>query len=185
MKFFVFYSNKCDNCANLLKIIQREQLVDQCQLISFETNADKIPQFIQYIPAIVAPNLSKPLFGQDAIEWIENRKFFNQTTNNINKNNTINPNIKSSLDDLSYNKKESLSISDHYTTINDYNFLNKTMLEYDKIEVNVPITNDISNKKIDEIKINNTLQKQKIDELVSLRKQQLISRMAGTSKIGK
>lgn len=182
MKFFVFYSNKCPNCTKLLKIIQEEHLVDQCQLISFESNADKIPPFIQFIPAIVAQNLVKPLFGQDAIEWVENKKYFNQITNNINKINVINPPIKSTNDDLSYNKKESLSISDHYTTINDSN-IDKLLMEYDKIELNVPITNDIFAKKIGEIKIGNKAQDQKINELILLRKQQLMSKMSGTSKL--
>lgn len=182
MKFFVFYSNRCSNCEKLLQTIQQEHLVDQCQLVSFEANADKIPPFIHYIPAIVAQNLSKPLFGQDAIQWVENKKYFGQTTNNINKNNVINPNIKSSLEDLSFNKKESLSISDHYTTINDSN-ITKTMLDYDKIQINAPITHDSSNKKIAEIKIGNGAQQQKMNELILLRKQQLISKMAGTSKL--
>jgi hypothetical protein len=182
MKFFVFYSNRCNTCQKLLKTIQDEQQASNCQLVSFETNANKIPPFIEYVPAIVAQNLSKPLFGEDAIQWVENKKYFDQTTNNINKNNVINPNIKSSLDDLSYNKKESLSISDHYTTINDAN-LAKTMLDFDKIEINAPITNDVSNKKISEIKIGNSAQKQKMDELIILRKQQLIAKMSGTSKL--
>ena len=182
MKFFVFYSNKCENCTKLLKTIKEEHLVDQCQLVSFEASANKIPPFIQFIPAIIAQNLSKPLFGQDAIEWVENKKYFNQTTNNINKINVVNPNIKSTVDELSFNKKESLSISDHYTTINDLNIA-KTMMEYDKIEVNAPITNDVSAKKIAEIKIGNTAQDQKMGELILLRKQQLMSRMAGTSKL--
>ena len=182
MKFFVFYSSKCIYCHKLLKTIQDEQQINNCQLVSFEANADKIPSFIQSIPAIIAQYLSNPLYGKEAIEWVENKKYFDQTTNNINKNNAINPNIKSSLDDLSYNKKESISISDHYTTINDAH-LEKSMLDFDKIEVNAPITNDITNKKISEIKIGTNTQKQKIDELIILRKQQLIRKMSGTSKL--
>lgn len=182
MNFFVFYSNRCSNCEKLLKTIKQEHLVDRCQLVSFEANADKIPAFIHYIPAIVAQNLSKPLFGQDAIQWVENKKYFDQTTNNISKNNVIDPNIKSSFDELSFNKKESSSISDHYTTINDSN-ITKTMLDYDKIQVNAPITNDVTNRKIAEIKIGNNAQEQKMNELILLRKQQLILKMSGTSKL--
>jgi hypothetical protein len=183
MKFFVFYSDKCENCIKLLNTIQKENLFDECQLISFETNADKIPPYIQYIPAIVAQNLSKPLFGKEAIEWIINKKFFNQTTNNINKNNVVNPNIKSLFDELSFNKNEITSISDHYTNIGETD-ISKSMLEYDKIQLNAPITNDITNKKIAEIKINNNSPK-KIDELISLRKQELMSKMLEISKLDK
>ena len=57
------------------------------------------------------------------------------------------------------------------------------MIYFDKIEVNAPITNDVTNKKISEIKIGNNAQKQKMDELIILRKQQLIAKMSGTSKL--
>ena len=182
MKFFVFYSNKCKYCEKLLKTIQNEKLIDYCQLICFETNADKIPNFITNVPTIVAQNLLKPLVGQEAILWVENKKYFNQITNNINTSNTINPNIKSALIDLEFNKSEASSISDHYTTINDSN-INKIMMDYDKINMSAPITNDISNKTILDIKINDKLQDLKLKELITLRKHQLISRSSGTSKI--
>jgi hypothetical protein len=182
MKFFLFYSNKCKYCEKLLKIIQNEKLTEYCQLICFESNADKIPNFITNVPTIVAQNLLKPLVGQEAILWIENKKYFNQITNNINTSNTINPNIKSALSDLEFNKFESSSISDHYTTINDSN-INKNMMEYDKINMSAPITNDISNKIISDIKIDNKLQELKLKELITIRKHQLMSRSFGTSKI--
>jgi len=183
MKFFVFYSSQCQFCDKLLKTIQNEKLVDQCQLVSFEQNPDKIPSFIENVPTIVAPNLSKPLVGVEAIEWIENKKYFNQITNNISTKNVINPNIKSELNELSFNKAEANSISDHYTTINDTN-IEKAMLDYDKINENAPITNDIS-KKINDIKINNVLQEEKLKELVNLRKHQLLSKSLGISRLTK
>jgi hypothetical protein len=182
MKFFVFYSNKCHYCENLLKTIQKERLVDQCQLICFETNPEKIPQIITNVPTIIAKDLIKPLIGMEAIEWIENRKFFNQITNNIVSNNVINPNIISALKDLEFNKSESSSISDHYTNITDTN-IEKTMMDYDNINIDAPITNDITNKKISDIKITDELQEQKLKELIVLRKHQLLSRSSGTSKI--
>jgi len=182
MTFFVFYSNKCQYCENLLRSIQNEKLVDQCQLICFETNADKIPNIITNVPTIIAKNLLKPLVGLEAIEWIENKKYFNQITNNIVSNNVINPNIVSALKDLEINKSESSTISDHYTNITDTN-IEKSMMDYDKININAPITNDITNRKISDTKIDEQLQEQKIKELISLRKHQILSRSSGTSKI--
>lgn len=182
MKFFVFYSNKCIYCEKLLKTIQEEKLIDQCKLINFDTNPEKIPNFINSVPTIIAPNLLKPLVGIEAIEWITNKKYFNQVTNNIKTTNVINPNIKSAIDELSFNKQESSKISDHYTTINDSN-ISKPMLDYDKINENAPITNDITNKKISDMKINNSLQELKLRELITLRKHQLLSRTSGISQI--
>ena len=182
MVFVVFYSIKCENCNKLLKLINEEKLNNNCQLISFETNPDKIPSYILYIPAIISKSLSKPLFGQDAINWIKNKKYFNQITNNINKINVINPNIESQMDDLGYNKKESLSISDHYTNINDTNFT-KSMLDYNKIhQSNIPIMHDSTNNLSIPV-VNNLSQKKSIDELILLRKQQLISKITDFSKI--
>jgi hypothetical protein len=165
-----------------LRTIQNEKLVDQCQLICFETNPDKIPTFITNVPTIVAKNLSKPLVGVETIEWIQNKKYFNQITNNVVTANVINPNIISALKDLEFNKTESTSISDHYTNIAETN-IEKIMLDYDKIEINAPITNDITNKKISDVKINDQLQEQKLKELILLRKHQLQSRSTGTSKL--
>jgi hypothetical protein len=182
MKFFVFYSNKCHYCENLLRSIQKEKLADQCQLICFETSPEKIPNIITNVPTIIAKDLMKPLVGIETIEWIENRKFFNQTTNNIISNNVVNPNIVSALKDLEFNKSESSSISDHYTNITDTN-IDKPMMEYEKIDLNAPITNDITNKKISDTKIDEELQEQKIKELILLRKHQLLTRSSGTSKI--
>ena len=182
MKFFVFYSNKCKFCDNLLKVIQNEKLMDQCQLICFETESEKIPDIITNVPTIIARNLTKPLVGLEAIKWIENMKFFNQTTNNITHNNVVNPNIISVLKDLEYNKLESSSFSDHYTNITDIN-IDKSMMDYNKININAPITNDITNKKILDIKITNESQKQKLKELIILRKQQLITKLSSSSNI--
>ena len=118
----------------------------------------------------------------ETIEWIENKKYFNQITNNISSNNVINPNIVSALKDLEFNKSESSTISDHYTNITDTN-IEKSMMDYDKININAPITNDITNRKISDTKIDGQLQEQKIKELISLRKHQILSRSSGTSKI--
>jgi hypothetical protein len=143
---------------------------------------DKFPPFVTSVPTIIAQNLTKPLVGKEAMDWIENKKFFNQITNNVNKKNVIDPKIKSSIDDLGFNKIESTSISDHYTNINDVN-IEKAMLDYNKVGDNAPITNDISNKQISDTKINNELQEQKLKELILLRKQQLMSKTSGLSKI--
>lgn len=182
MSFFVFYSNKCEYCKHLLKIIDNEGYADRCKLICFESSPDKIPEFISNVPTIIAKNLSKPLIGIEAIEWIQNKKFFNQITNNIISYNVIDPNIKSALKELEFNKQESSSISDHYTNINDTNII-KNMLEYDKIDIDAPITNDITNTKITDIKITDELQDKKLRELILIRKQQIQKRQGLVSKL--
>lgn len=178
MKFFVFYSNNCQYCNKLLKYIQEENLNNECSLICFESNPDKIPEFITNVPTIIAQYLSKPLIGLEAVEWIKNKKYFNQTTNNIKINNVINPNIESALKELEFNKNEIMSISDKYTTINDTH-IEKVLMNYENI--NKPIVNNT--KKIVENRITNELQEHKLRELISLRKHQINSKLIGMSKI--
>lgn len=132
MKFYIFYSKYCKQSITLIELINKYKLLEECILIDSDQNKSKIPIHITSIPTIIAPNISKPLIGIDAINWIENKQYFNQTTNNINNNNVIQPNIKSEFDELAFNKKEATSISDHYTNINDTQ-INKNMLDFNKL----------------------------------------------------
>ena len=188
MKFYVFYSNQCTHSMKLVQLIQNEKLLDECNLILLETTLDKIPDFIKSVPTIVAPNLSKPLVGIETIEWIKNKKYFNQITNNIQNNNVIQPNIKSALEGLEFNKLESTSISDHYTNINDTPF-DKVMLDFNKISENAPITHNlthtiISDKIISDTKIisdakiisdTKIISNNRLKELILFRKNQINS----------
>jgi hypothetical protein len=184
MKFIVFYSNKCKYCERLLEAIQHEQLGDFCQLICFDTSPEKIPDFINNVPTIVAEHLLKPLIGKSAEEWIRNKKHFNQITNNINTSNVTDPKIESALKEFEFNKFESSSISDHYTNITDTN-IEKTMLEYEKIAIDAPITNDLLNKKISDTKIDDLNQKKILKERILLRKRELLNKVIKTTQLSK
>ena len=168
MNFFVFHSKNCNYSIKLLELLNQEKLLDQCQLICLEDNPDKIPKLVTHVPTIIAKNLLKPLIGKDALIWIQNKKYFNQTSNNIN-NSCPNPNIKSEVDDLAYNKDEVKKISDHYTNIED-KVIDKSMMAYDKIESNIIINN------VSEIKESNESKESKLKKLINLRKEQLINK---------
>lgn len=131
MSFTVYYSKQCKYCDKLLITIEDEKInfLEKYNLICFEDEPNKIPIFITNVPAIISKTINKPLFGIDAIKWIENLKYFNQITNNINNKNVINPNI---IEDNDYAfSKESLSYN--YTNINDVdNNFNKNLLEFNK-----------------------------------------------------
>lgn len=185
MKFYLFYSNKCSYCQQILQIINNENLSNYCKIICFETDSDKIPKIIENVPTIIAESLSKPLVGTDAINWIQNKKYFNQITNNININTDFNPNIKQN-NDLSYNKSESSSISDHYINLNDTD-IEKTMLDYNKINTSsLHITNDLTNdlKNSDE-RLEATIHDKKIKDMIAIRKQQIMMRSNGLGQTSK
>ena len=184
MKFFLFYSNKCRYCSNIIDLIKSNNLNDECQMICFEDEPSKIPSIITDVPTIVAPNLTQPLVGIDALKWIENKKYYGQITNNVNKINVINPKIESAIDSLAFNKKETISISDSYTNIEDID-IEKNQLEFNKISLNAPITNNIKNVKIVENKIDNKIQETKLRELINMRKLQMIHKYSNTMQINK
>jgi len=115
MNFTLYYKNNCYASINILNIIRSNNLLINCLLVNIDNS--NIPDNITNIPAIIVSNINNPLYNDDAINWINNIKFFNQTTNNINKNNVIMPSIIDN--NLSCNKKELSSLSDRYTTLND------------------------------------------------------------------
>ena len=184
MKFFLFYSNKCRYCSNIIDLINSDNLSNECQMICFEDEPSKIPSIITDVPTIVAPNLTQPLVGIDALKWIENKKYYDQITNNINKINVINPKIESAIDYLAFNKKETVSISDSYTNIEDID-IEKNQLDFTKISLNAPITNNVENIKIVDTKIDKTIQEIKLRELINMRKLQMIHKYSNTMQINK
>ena len=98
--YFLFYSNKCIFSINLLNIIYNEDLDDKFIKIDIDDPKNKDKLFgIQKVPTIITKEIKSQLVGKAAFEWVKNKKYFHQITNNINYANTIiNPNIKSDID---------------------------------------------------------------------------------------
>ena len=174
MKSYLFYSSNCTHSTNLIKLIHNENLMEEFNLIELETNIDKIPSYIKKVPTIISSNLSKPLIGIECINWVSNKKYFNQITNNITNNNVIHIDIKPALDGLEFNKKESNTISDSYTSLNDTQF-DKKMMDFNNININTPITSHIQNQNQNHIQnqYKQPITNNKLKELILSRKNQL------------
>ena len=143
---YLFYSKKCMYSINLLNLILEEGLDKEIIKINIDdvNNRNKIQNLgIKNIPTLIIKD-SLPLVGKSAFNWIKNKKYFLQQTNNIKYNNNINnPNITSINPASCYNKNEINKISDSYTEINDKDkLINKSQLDFNKISDNVPITNN-------------------------------------------
>lgn len=176
--YFLFYSNKCIFSINLLNIISNEDLDDKFIKIDVDDPKNKDKLFgIQKVPTIITKEIKSQLVGKAAFEWVKNKKYFHQITNNINYANTIiNPNIKSDIDNLANNNKDANRITDKFTDVNDnrednldnINEKNKLAL-YNKLTKDVPITNNIDKDyKISDKKIGNTLNNQ-IQKYIEIR----------------
>lgn len=200
MSIFVFYSERCEKSQELRNIIRDESLDDKCKFICLETERDKFCDFVKCVPTIIAKNLSKPLFGDDAIEWIKNLKYYNRCTNNIKKNNVVEIKIRSAFKDLEFNKSEAEAISDQYSVFYDKNKdknindddndeiiddadISKPMLDYNKISIDAPITKDLTNRKISDVKLSDDAQDMELKKRILLRRNQIMLKRTGASKI--
>ena len=81
MKNLFFYSEKCQFCLELYKIMKNQHILNLFNLICVDGN-DKIPKSITQVPTLVIKDFKTPLVGSSAFNWIKTRKFFNQQSNN-------------------------------------------------------------------------------------------------------
>ena len=77
----IFYSLQCEYCLKLLSFIDKYDIKNQFKLINID-KLDKIPKTIDIVPTIIDSNLNQPLKGKDAFDYINNLKYFNNSTNN-------------------------------------------------------------------------------------------------------
>ena len=88
----IFYSNDCEHCKKLLSYLDKYNMNSQFKLINIDT-LPVIPKEIDIVPAIIDSNLNQPLKGKLAFEYINNLKYFNNSTNNYTNPSPPKPNI--------------------------------------------------------------------------------------------
>ena len=89
----IFYSDNCQYCNNMLTYLDKNNIRSLFKLI----NIDVIdpPKEIDIVPTIIDTELTQPLKGKKAFDYLLNIKYFNNPTNNIDyiKDLPENPNI--------------------------------------------------------------------------------------------
>ena len=131
----IFYSDNCQYCNNMLTYLDKNNIRSLFKLI----NIDVIdpPKEIDIVPTIIDTELTQPLKGKKAFDYLLNIKYFNNPTNNIDyiKDLPENPNIPE--DDKAI-QNNSLNLE-----------LSKTTLELntDK-DIIQPVKTNIPNKKL-------------------------------------
>ena len=87
-KHLLFYSSeRCEYSALFIKKIKDENLLNEFKLIDvleLHRNGKKIPPAITNTPTVIVTNMTKPLTGKEAFDWVETAKYFYQKTNNVN-----------------------------------------------------------------------------------------------------
>jgi hypothetical protein len=89
----VFYSDKCEYSKKLLAYLDKHNIRSNFRLICIDNN--EVPKEIDIVPTIVDSQLTLPLKGKKAFEYLLNLRYFNNPTNNIELVKDItNPDIK-------------------------------------------------------------------------------------------
>ena len=186
MNIIVFYSRKCELSKRLIDLIKEKNIEQYCSFLTIEENLNIVKKYITEYPAIICKYINRILYGDDALEWINNwsnnKKYFDQITNNVHKNNVINPTIKSVFEDIEYNKKEIQSFSDHYTIIEDKN-IDKSLLNYNNIETDTITKNKSLNNTVHDKKLNDTEHKKALKIETENRKKLFLAKVNRTSII--
>jgi hypothetical protein len=94
----LFYSNKCEYSQKIMSYMEKNKILLNFELINIDT-LKEIPKEIDIVPAIIDEELREPLKGKNAFEYLINKKYFNNPTNNVEYVKYIPPNPKVVEDD--------------------------------------------------------------------------------------
>jgi hypothetical protein len=170
-KNLLFIKDNCDLSNKLLSLIGETFRV-------LNTDSIKVPNELKDydVPFIIVKNIIKPMEREYAIAYLENLKFFNQSTNNIsNKIIQMKP-IINDLDKTGINKEFS-KISDEYTFIEDGKNIENICRTLDSIDDTnkIDIITDFNgDKKLDEKTTTNELK-----DMILNRNRQLRMHLSG------
>ena len=159
MDNILFYSNKCEYSKKILNLINDIDDISSYKLICIDNN--KNFKFIQRVPTLLIGE-KKPLVGVNAFKWINTKNQFNKNTNNINFN--ANSNLDLNTNTL-LNNNEDTNFNENNTSI--YSYID------DKKDINISFNEGNKIFTLPEgDKINNKLQKRKLNKLINLRSKQ-------------
>jgi len=77
----IFYSDKCNYCDSMMIYLDKHNIKHMFKLINIDIIEP--PKEIDIVPTIVDTELTQPLKGKKAFEYLLNIKYFNNPTNNI------------------------------------------------------------------------------------------------------
>tara|TARA_B100000161_G_C33536377_1_gene408535 strand:- start:824 stop:1294 length:471 start_codon:yes stop_codon:yes gene_type:complete len=77
----LFYSERCKFSSELIKKLKETNFSKEFQLIDIDNN--QVPSKIKVVPTIIDPEYKDLLEGKKAFEYIFNKKYFDNPTNNL------------------------------------------------------------------------------------------------------
>ena len=160
----LFYSNKCKYCKDMIQLITKVDDINSYKLICIDNN--KNFPYIQRVPTLLIPDLEKPIVGVNAFNWIKTKTQFNNNTNNFNLK--PNKNLDPKLNHLVFDKNDKLSGSNK--TVENFSFIEEK--PKDKLHAFYNSNNEQIYTLPEGERINQNIQKKKLNKLLNLRSQQ-------------
>ena len=74
MKRFLFFSKKCQSCANLIVLMRNLDLLNNFEMVCFEdliAQKKQPPPNIKTVPALIMQDINLVLQGKETFEWVE------------------------------------------------------------------------------------------------------------------
>jgi hypothetical protein len=78
----IYYSDKCKFCAQLLIAIKSANL-SNLKLVNIDFQIYP-KDLVSSVPTLIGEDIIKPLVGKEVFQWVNNQRFFNSSSNNIN-----------------------------------------------------------------------------------------------------
>jgi len=84
----LFYSNNCETCKSLIKILENEKLIQYFLPVCVDDKLERLPPQIEVVPTMIVKNMNKPLIAEETFEYVKQVKFIKNSQNNFNENNS-------------------------------------------------------------------------------------------------
>lgn len=189
----LFYSNSCNTCNHLLKLLENNNFLRYFKLLCVDGKLDQLPPHIRIVPTMIVTNMNKPIEGADTFKWVETMKFM-QNKMIVDQNKIIQQNaMKNEQDKLvtkGYRQEEMGGFSDTFAYLNTDLAQPQSFFGYGEEKNNIIFTPPRENTKITknqqdlEIQKVDSLRKQQDNQYQELMKQQQIMRLEQQEKLG-
>jgi hypothetical protein len=78
----LFYSKKCKFSNQIINKINESKFSSEFKMINID-NSDQVPDQIKVVPTIIDPEFKDLLEGKKAFDYLNNKKYFDNSTNNF------------------------------------------------------------------------------------------------------
>ena len=78
----LFYSKKCKFSNQIINKINESKFSSEFKMINIDNN-DQVPDQIKVVPTIIDPEFKDLLEGKKAFDYLNNKKYFDNSTNNF------------------------------------------------------------------------------------------------------